>query len=456
MLICGIIDELKKSTAGLLSFFFCQGTDSRINNATAVLRGLIFLLVNEQSSLIPHMRKKYDHAGKALFEDANAWVALSEIFTNILQDPGLKRTYLIVDGLDECQKDLPQLLDFIIQMLSISPRVKWIVSSRNWPEIEKRLETAEDKVKLCLELNAESVSAAVGKYIQYKVGQLAKLQKYDDNTRDAVRRHLSSNANDTFLWVALVCQYLEKVSRWNTLAKLNMNMFPPGLDGLYEGMMEQIYNSDNVDICKRILAFVTIVYRPITLKELTTFDDMLEAASDDLGEIIGFCGSFLTIREDIVYFVHQSAKDFLFGKASDGIFPSGMQEVHHTIFSRSLQTMSRKLGRDIYGLRAPGFPIDKIKEPEPDPLATVRYSCIYWIDHLHAFDSSRNAKDDLQDGGVVDEFLRQKYIYWLEALSLLRSMSEGVLSIAKLEALLQVSLKSVALFYYLKSGLTSL
>ena len=80
MLICGIIDELKKSTAdaSLLSFFFCQGTDSRINNATAVLRGLIYLLVNEQSSLIPHVRKKYDHAGKALFEDANAWAALSE------------------------------------------------------------------------------------------------------------------------------------------------------------------------------------------------------------------------------------------------------------------------------------------------------------------------------------------------------------------------------------------
>ena len=111
------------------------------------------------------MRKKYDHAGKALFEDANAWVALSKIFANILQDPGLKSTYLIVDGLDECQKDLLQLLDLIVQMSSISPRVKWIVSSRNWPEIEKRLETAGEKVKLCLELNAELVSAAVGKYI---------------------------------------------------------------------------------------------------------------------------------------------------------------------------------------------------------------------------------------------------------------------------------------------------
>jgi hypothetical protein len=73
MLLCGIIDELKKSTPpGLLSFFFCQGTDSRINNATAVLRGLIYLLADQEPSLISHLRKKYDHAGRSLFNDANS------------------------------------------------------------------------------------------------------------------------------------------------------------------------------------------------------------------------------------------------------------------------------------------------------------------------------------------------------------------------------------------------
>jgi hypothetical protein len=86
MLLCGIVNELKKSMAktDLLSYFFCQATDSRINNATAVLRGLLYLLVDHQPSLISHIRKKHNHADKAPFEDTNAWVALSEIFTNIL------------------------------------------------------------------------------------------------------------------------------------------------------------------------------------------------------------------------------------------------------------------------------------------------------------------------------------------------------------------------------------
>jgi hypothetical protein len=376
MLLCGIVNELKTSIAqtDLLSYFFCQATDSRINSATAVLRGLVFLLVDQQPSLISYIRKKHDHAGKSLFEDANAWVALSEIFTNILQDPTLQNTNLVIDALDECVKDMPKLLEFIVQKSSISPRVKWIVSSRSWPDIEELLERAGHKVRLSLELNAESVSTAVSIYIQHKVLQLAQRKKYDKKMQDAVRDHLCSNANDTFLWAALVCQNLEKIPRWNTLAKLNT--FPPGLDSFYERMMEQICNSDNADLCKRVLASIAIVYRPITLKELTSLVEKLEEMSDDLEslrEIILLCGSFLAIREDIIYFVHQSVKDYLFGKAFDEIFPSGNGEAHYIIFSRSLQVMSRTVRRDMYSLEAPGFPIGQVKQPELNPLAAVRY-----------------------------------------------------------------------------------
>jgi hypothetical protein len=55
---------------------------------------------------------------------------------------------------------------------------------------------------------------------------------------------------------------------------------------------------------------------------------------------------------------------------------------------------------------------------------------------------------DLQDRGAVDEFVRKKYLYWLEALSLCKSTSEGVLSIAKLEALVEVSLGPAMLSMY--------
>ena len=388
MLLCGIINELEKSMSktDILSYFFCQATDSRINHATAVLRGLLYLLINQQPSLISHIQKKHDHASKSLFEDTNAWIAMSEIFTSILQDPRLRSTFLIIDALDECVVARSKLLDFIVQKSSISPRTKWVISSRNWPDIEERLERAGHKMRLCLELNPKSVSAAVRTYINYKIRQLADEKDYDDRTRDAVRQHLVSNADDTFLWVALVCENLKDVPRWKTLAKLKE--FPPGLDLLYQRILNQICESDDADLCKQILAIALTVYRPITLMETISFIETLVDITSDyksLTAIIGLCGSFLSLREDTISFVHQSAKDFLIKKASKEILPLGIDDIHYTIFLRSVLAMSNTLRCDIYRLCTPGISIDQVKPPFPDPFAAIQYSCLYWVDHLLEF-----------------------------------------------------------------------
>ncbi|KAJ4362696.1 hypothetical protein N0V85_009348, partial [Neurospora sp. IMI 360204] len=73
MLLCGIINELDQGNARHcnVAYFFCQATDSRINNATAILRGLIYLLIDQQPSVLSHVRKEYDRAGENLFKDAN-------------------------------------------------------------------------------------------------------------------------------------------------------------------------------------------------------------------------------------------------------------------------------------------------------------------------------------------------------------------------------------------------
>jgi hypothetical protein len=199
MLLCGIVDELHRSLprTASLAHFFCQATDSRINSATAVLRGLLYMMVKQQPLLVSHVRKKHDDAGKALFEDANAWIALTEIFEDVLRDSGLSTTYLIIDVLDECITDLSNLLDFIARQSSSSSRVKWIVSSRNWPDIEAQLERAGHKVRLSLELNATSVAAAVNIFIQRKVDQLSQEKQYKPEVRSAVLQHLTSNANGT-------------------------------------------------------------------------------------------------------------------------------------------------------------------------------------------------------------------------------------------------------------------
>ncbi|KAJ4305589.1 hypothetical protein N0V90_001120 [Kalmusia sp. IMI 367209] len=441
MLLCGIINDLQKTVSRTtsVSYFFCQATDSRINSATAVLRGLLYLLVGQQPALTAHVRKRHDQAGKAVFEDANAWIALTEIFADVLQDPNLDTTYILIDALDECVSGLSNLLDFVVEQSSASARVKWIVSSRNWPSIEEQLEQAGHLVRLSLELNAETVSAAVGVFVHHKVSQLARQKKYDEQTRDAVFKHLTLNADGTFLWVALVSQDLEKTAKRNVLKRLNS--FPPGLNALYERMMQHIGASDDADVCKRVLAIIALVYRPITLKELVAVADSLEDVTDELElrEIIGLCGSFLALRKDAIYFVHHSAKDFLLAKAFADILPNGNKVTHRAIFVRSLAMLFKTLHKDMYRLEAPSTHVNDIKPPDPDPLAASRYLCIYWIDHLldSVPESGLNIVGDLQVLNMIDNFIKEKFLYWLEGLSLCKSMAKGVVSMSKLCSLVQ-------------------
>lgn len=438
MLLCGIINELTDQTTDTnLAFFFCQATDDRINHAAAVLRGLIYLLVDKQKSLISHIWEKYEHAGKTLFEDVNAWYALSDILTRILQDPGLQDTYLIVDALDECGADRDLLLDLIVQTYS-STRAKWIVSSRNWPDIEEKLNTASHKVGISLELNEKSITDAVQKYIQYKIEELARVKNYNRKIRDAVEHHLVSNANDTFLWVALACRELATVQARHVRTKLNA--LPPGLDCLYERMVDQIHESPDKDLCEQILALAFTTYRPITVDELRHLVELPEDFDDDesLEEIIKLCGSFLTLRMRTIYFLHQSAKDFLQSRADNDIFPAGLPQIHLAIYSRSIEVMSGMLRRDMYSLSHPGSSIDEIQRPDPDPLSSSSYSCIYWVEHFCDAISGIDLDEGLQDYNKVEKFLRNNYLYWLEALSLLRNMPSAIISMSRLLNTIQV------------------
>ena len=277
MLLCGIVNELKKSmaTTHLLSYFFCQAMDTQINNATAVLRGLLYLLVDQQPSLISHIRKKHDHAGKALFKDANAWVVLSEMFTNILQDSSLHRAYLIIDALDECVTDLQRLLDFVAQNSCISSRVKWIVSSRNDTNIERRLRLNNSGTMLSLELkeNAEQVSRAVNTYIDHCLLGLAEIQ-HDTLLQDSVREKMQQKANGTFLWVSLVIKELKDVMAWEVLQVLNE--IPMELKDVYYRMMKQVKQLQRQypKLCQQILSTVIATYRPLYLQELHILSGM--------------------------------------------------------------------------------------------------------------------------------------------------------------------------------------
>jgi hypothetical protein len=443
MLLIGIIRELSDQPFVLtpnLSYFFCQGTDKTLNTVTATLRSLIWLLLVQQPHLISHLRKKYKDSGPDLFKDRNAFYALSEAFQSMLKDPRLSPVYFAVDALDECDQTKPgleELIQLISTSFTLSDKVKWLVSSRPVVGVHAKLKN-QDTSRTLVELDAQSLEGPVNAYIDHKLSTLKEKDGYDEDTLAKVSNEIRQRAMNTFLWVALVFKELDSVD--GSYAVEIIEMIPPGLSELYDHMMTRIENGKMRDphYCKNVLVATSLAYRPLSLSELAILAGLPPKINPQT--IVVKCGSFLTTKEKTVYLIHQSAKDYLDANHKSKLQQGGTVQGHADISRRSIDTMST-LKRNIYALPHSGFKLEDIKPPDPDPLAPIRYSCMFWIDHLcDAKNQSSEYRSELSNDGATFPFFRAHFLHWLESLSLLNKLSDGIPSIRKLLHVVHVCL----------------
>ncbi|KAI3585773.1 quinon protein alcohol dehydrogenase-like superfamily [Fusarium oxysporum f. sp. albedinis] len=392
MILCGIIEELQTDPFCRLCYFFCQATDEHLRDAKNVLRGLLFHLIKQYPWLISHVRKDYDNSGEKLFEDHNAWVALCRIFKTVLDDERLREVIIVIDAIDE----------------------------------------------------------SVNHFIERRVEDLAKHPPYNDDPDicGEITEHLTKNAEGTFLWVALVCKELSSndVDRRSHVRAI-LNNSPPGLDKLYDRMLVSIWESRDFALCAEILAATSIAKRHVTLEELLCIVDPAIGSDiklTELEQVIVSCGSFLYLQKGVVKFIHQSAVDFLLSEDTSSKLPS-IVDRHHSLFRNALCVLqtSPSLKRNIYDLEAPDMTQNEINsnKPRPDPLSSLAYLCIYCVNHLYDSVLPQEPIQTLstipsEDISAIATFLKSKFLFWIEALSLLGQVPYGVQAIQKLQRLL--------------------
>jgi hypothetical protein len=90
--------------------------------------------------------------------------------------------------------------------------------------------------------------------------------------------------------------------------------------------------------------------------------------------------------------------------------------------------MSAKLKRNICCLQDPDVSINDVEERrvlECLPVH-VQYACHYWAKHLGRLKELQEDAFDVPDNGQVHTFLKSHFLHWLEALSLMGEVSDGV------------------------------
>jgi hypothetical protein len=256
-------------------------------------------------------------------------------------------------------------------------------------------------------------------------------------------------ANGTFLWVAIVFKSLDLMGYYDDNSEVleMLDKMPENLTQLYATMVERTsqLKGESSKLCRTALAIATLVYRPLHLNKLSTlagFQNRLKNLSR-IEKLIKDCGSFLTVQDNKIYFIHQSAKEYLTNDVSSQtfIFPDGRDKVQFTIISNSLDATSQIRRKNMYKLEHPGTLIDDVCSPKDNPLDTILYSCANWVAHLCEIDAQSHL-DRLIDKEKLLGFFKAHFLHWLEALSLTRNLSVNISHVKRLYKVLKVSIVS--------------
>ncbi|KAI8712594.1 NACHT domain-containing protein [Fusarium sp. LHS14.1] len=262
----------------------------------------------------------------------------------------------------------------------------------------------------------------------------------NEDLKRRVYYYMAANAEDTFLWVALVCQRLTESNVYKHRVLEELEQIPKGLHDLYKLMMDRILTSSESNRLKAVLTTACLAHRPLKSKEMAVLVESMERYDEKaIRKTVRSCGSFLAYQDRVIYFVLQSAKEYLLDKRAKEIIPHGLEHHHLQISWRCLDVLKSKRGlkENIYGLAFPGAAARESYRPKPDPLALVEYLCLHWTKHL--IGSGFAKSQDAETLNKVLQFFQAKFTSWLEALSLLGHLSVAVRSIANIGSALENS-----------------
>jgi ankyrin repeat protein len=323
MLSIFLTEELEKivvqSQDAKLAYFFCDNRNKKRNTAVAMLRGLIFQLIQQHSKLLEHILPVFKVQKEALFSDSS-FESLWRIFESMVRDPGIDSVFCVLDGLDECDEhSLEMLTEKLRDFFSKSPMgLKLVAVSRELPDCIPRAISGFPRVRLDPDSDRE-VSNDLREFIMIKVNELSTEKFYPDDLRAYVERTLLERAKGTFLWVGFVIKELRKKAPAEVEDCLND--LPAGLGGMYGRLLLDIREERRKKIAVSILCWVTMAVRPLTLTELGAATKTRQSGNLSVKEVIrdhiGFCGYMLTVTGNNVGLVHQSAKDYLLRKDPD-------------------------------------------------------------------------------------------------------------------------------------------
>ena len=329
-----IDNDLKGTEARVTCYFFFKDDNEEQKSATSALSALLHQLFSQKQLLIHYAMLDYTAEGNRL---PQSFYKLWSILTKASTDPKAGEVVCILDALDECEElgryEIINALNAFYKKVTSSEenlsKLKFLVTSRPYLDIERRFTKLTHNfptIRLQGEKESEAISREVNIVIKWRVANLGLELSLDDLEQSTLEDGLLSMTNRTYLWSKLIFDIIQdEIELSSTKLKEIIGTLPSTVDQAYEAILSRIRDRERLR-AQKLLRIIVAAKRPLTLQEMNialaiedhhrSYED-LDLKSEARFETIvrNLCGLFVSVIDQKVYLIHQTAKEFLIAKS---------------------------------------------------------------------------------------------------------------------------------------------
>ena len=427
--------------------FFCSRDFSDRSNLRFIFSTLAVQLARFhpefRSALVPLVQSEPEIAQESLYRQMKTLIVQPLVKSDI-------STVIVIDALDECKDEEPAsaILSVLGQFVADIPKVKFFVTGRPEPRVREGfrlplLAKATD-VFVLHEVESGQVNNDIQLFFKHNFLEISGCRGGLDGwpTKENVDL-LCERAAGLFIYAAATVRFISYKNS-DPRRQLDHILRSPGsstregrtklkanttLDSLYASILQQAFGNDDVGGDPRvrsILGAVILAANPLSPSAIAA---LLGFESEDVFRLLSSVNSLLVLREDINYPVrpfHRSFPDFIVDPAryTNSRFRVCPPDQHAELLIGCLELMNRRLEQNMCQLPdcVTNLEVVDLKERTEEHIdQALRYACISWHKHLVYAAPAHALKINL----VLHKFLEEKFLFWLELLSVLGATGEA-------------------------------
>ncbi|KAL6700546.1 hypothetical protein J3F84DRAFT_392590 [Trichoderma pleuroticola] len=314
-----LVDEVLPRPGTTVCYFFFKDQDQ--NTVRQALCALLHQLFGQKPYLIKYAIEEYRKDGPGL---NNSTKTLWKILQDATKDPRAESVIIVLDALDECKEsELPDLICYVESQFRSDQcgKLKYLLTCRPYGSILSKfynLTSIFPEIHIPGEEESEAIGHEIDHVIQHRLNQLSKIKNLSAAVTSYLERKLQETSNRTYLWVYLIFDYLEEEDFKKTLKGVESTLItlPRSVNEAYERILSK---SKEDPMVQKVLKIIFGAIHPLTLSEMNEAVNLdvssrkidLERAEDFKSRLRSWCGLFISIYHNHIYFLHQTAREFL-------------------------------------------------------------------------------------------------------------------------------------------------